>query len=146
MDVYLDEKGPSVKIQLTNIFKDHHIVAKPKPTTAGDEWPLSLALWRTFYNSHGKYKAELNKYFHMYRCELNFAMFAATSELGTSWQHLNHANLLVRSVYRFHVRLTLHESGILLPHEDGFSKVKNDYEKSAYYSLCDDYVVDPTKP
>ena len=42
LDLYLDEKGTSVKIQLPNI----HIVAKPRPTTAGDEWPLSLALWR----------------------------------------------------------------------------------------------------
>ena len=31
----LDKKGPSVKIQLPNIFKDHHIVAKPSPTTVG---------------------------------------------------------------------------------------------------------------
>ena len=54
LNVYLDEKGPSVKIQLPNIFKDHHIVAKPKPKTASDEWSLSLALWRKFYNSHGK--------------------------------------------------------------------------------------------
>ena len=35
LDVYLDEKGPSVKIHLTNIFKDHHIVAKPSPATVG---------------------------------------------------------------------------------------------------------------
>ena len=60
LNIYLDEKETSVKIQLPNIFKDHHIVAKPKPTTAGDEWPLSLALWRKFYNSHDKYKPELN--------------------------------------------------------------------------------------
>ena len=40
--IYLDEKGASVKIQLPNIFQGHHIVAKPKSTTAGDEWPLSL--------------------------------------------------------------------------------------------------------
>ena len=60
LNIYLDEKETSVKIQLPNIFKDHLIVAKPKPTTAGDEWPLSLALWRKFYNSHGKYKPELN--------------------------------------------------------------------------------------
>ena len=46
LDVHWDEKGTSVKIQLSNIFRDHHIVAKPKPTMAGDEWPLSLALWR----------------------------------------------------------------------------------------------------
>ena len=104
LGVYLDEKGPSVKIQLSNIFKDHHIVAKPSPTTVGyDERPLSFPLWRRFYNSHGKYKPELNEYFHMYQSQLNFAMFCATSALGISWQHLNHSNLLVRAVYRFHV-------------------------------------------
>ena len=119
MDVYLDEKGTLVKIQLPNIFKDHHIVPKRKPTTVGyDEWPLSLALWRKFYNSHGKYKPELNEYFHMYQCQLNFAMFCATSALGISWQHLNHPNLLVRSVYKFrvhfHVRLILDKLGIFV--------------------------------
>ena len=85
----------------------------------------------------------------MYRCQLNFAMFAATSILGISWQHLNHLNLLVRAVYKFHVyfhiRLILHELGIFLPDEDGFSKVKNSYIQNAYYSLCDDYSVDPSK-
>ena len=29
LNVYLDEKGPSVKIQLPNIFKDDRIIAKP---------------------------------------------------------------------------------------------------------------------
>ena len=98
--VYLDEKGTSVKIQLPNIFKDHHIVAPRRPTTEGyDEWPLSLSLWRKFYDSQGKYKPELNKYFHMYRCKLNFALFPVTSAAGISWQHLNHPNFPVRSVY-----------------------------------------------
>ena len=45
----------------------------------------------------------------------------------------------------FHVRLILHELGISLPHEDGFSKVKNSYIKSAYYSICDDCGVDPAE-
>ena len=85
----------------------------------------------------------------MYQCQLNFALFAVTSALGISWQHLNHPNLLVRFVYRFHVyfhiRLILHELGISLPHKDGFSKVKNSYIQSTYYSLCDDYGVDPSK-
>ena len=45
LDVCLDEKGPSVKIQLLNIFKDHHIVAKSSPIVVGyDEWSLSNAL------------------------------------------------------------------------------------------------------
>ena len=68
------------------------------------------------YNSHGKYKPELNEYFHMYQCQLNFALFCVTSVLGISWQHLNHPNLLVRTVCRlhvyFHVPLILHELGI----------------------------------
>ena len=63
----------------------------------------------------------------MHRCQLNFALFAATSALGISWQHLNHPILLVRAVYIFHVyfhiRVILHELGISLPDEDGFSKV-----------------------
>ena len=41
----------------------------------------------------------------------------------------------------FHVRLIMHNLGIPLPHEDGFSKVKNAYIKSAYYSICDGYGV-----
>ena len=76
IDVYLDGKGPWVKIQLPNIFEDHHIVAQPTPTTVGyDEWPLSLTLRKKIYNSHYKYKPELSKYFHMYQCQLNFVMF-----------------------------------------------------------------------
>ena len=74
-------------------------------------------------------------------------MFCTTSALGISWQHLNHPNLLSRSIYRFHVYfhlpIILHHLGIFLPHEDGFSIVKNSYIKSAYYSICDDYGVNP---
>ena len=76
-------------------------------------------------------------------------MFCATSTLGISWQHLNHPNLFIRSVYRFHVyfhiRLIFHELNISLPHEDGFSKVKNSYIQGAHYSLCDDYSIDPSE-
>ena len=94
-----------------------------------------------FYNSHGKYRPELNEYFHMYRFQLNFVMFCATSALRISWQHLNHPNQLLLSVYRFHVGIILHHLGIFLPHEDGSTNVKNSYIKSAYYNICDDYGV-----
>ena len=77
----------------------------------------------------------------MYQCQLNFAMFCVTSGIGMSWQHLNHPNLFIRAVCRFHVyfhvQLILHELRISLPHEDGFSKVKNDCERRAYYSVFD---------
>ena len=149
MSIYLDEKGPSVKTQFPNIFKDHQIVAKPRPTTVADEWPLSSAFRRNFYNSHGKYKPELNEYFHMYRCQLNFSLFTATSALRISGQHLSHPNLLVRAVYilhvYFHVLLVLDKLHFFWPLEDGFNKVKNDYEDSGYCSVCDEYDVDPTE-
>ena len=65
----------------------------------------------------------------MYLCQLNFAMFCATGALGIFWQHFNHPNLLVRSVYRFHVyfhvRLIFCDLGISLLPEDGFTKVKD---------------------
>ena len=103
IDMYLDGKGPFVKIQLLNIFKDHHIVAKPSPIAVGqDERSSFNALWRNFYNSHGIYRPDLNEYFHMYQCQLTFAMFCATSSLGISQQHLNHPNLILCSVYRLH--------------------------------------------
>ena len=35
LNIYLDEKGTSVKIQLPNVSKDHHIVAQATPTTLG---------------------------------------------------------------------------------------------------------------
>ena len=40
------------------------------------------------------------------------------------------------------MRLILHNLGIRLPYEDDFSKVKNAYINSAYYSVCDDYSID----
>ena len=45
----------------------------------------------------------------------------------------------------FHAGIILHKLGISLPQEDGFIKVKDDYEDSAYYSECDEYGVDPTE-
>ena len=55
-------------------------------------------------------------------------MFCVTSVLGISWQHLNHPNLLVRSVHRFcvyfHVRLILDELGILYHMKMVLAKLK----------------------
>ena len=131
---------------MLNIFKNHHIAAKLSVTAVVyDEWALSNALWMKVYSSLGKYKPELNRHLHMYQCQLNFAMFCATIALGISWQHLNHQNLLLCSVCRFHVyfhvRIILHHLAISLPQKDGFSKVKNSYIESAYCSICDDYSI-----
>ena len=85
LDVCLNEKGPYVKIQLLNVFEDHHIVAQLSPIAVDyDEWPLSNALWIRFYKNRGKYRLELNESFHMYQVQINFAMFCLTSALGIS--------------------------------------------------------------
>ena len=81
----------------------------------------------------------------MYRCQLNFVMFCATSALRISWQHLNHLILFVCTIYWFHVhyhvRIILHYLGISFPHEDDFNNVKNSCFKIRYYNICDDYGV-----
>ena len=85
----------------------------------------------------------------MYQCQLYFPIFCATSALGISWQHLKHPNLLVRSIYQFHlyfhVRIILYRLGVSLPHETSFSKIKDSCIKSAHYSICDDYGVNTNK-
>ena len=73
-------------------------------------------------------------------------MFFATSALGNSWL-ISTIQTYLYAVYRFHVyfhvRLIQYHLGISLPHEDGFSKVKSSYFKNDYYSICDDYGVNP---
>ena len=150
LGICLDKKGPSTKVQLWSIFKDQHIVAKPNTASVGyDKQPLLNTLWIKYHDKHGKYKPGLNEYFGMYRCQLNFALFCATSALGISWQHVNYPNLLARAVCRFylyfHVRLILHNLGTPLPYEDGFSNVKNSYINSAYYAICNDYGLSPNE-
>ena len=77
MHVYLNEKGPSAKIQWLNVFKDHHIVAYKGPIVIGnDKWEMFLPFWKRFYHGHhGKYMPELSEYLKIYWCQLNFAMF-----------------------------------------------------------------------
>ena len=81
----------------------------------------------------------------MYQCQLNLALFCATSAFDIFWRYLNHPNFLVRSVCRFHayfhVQIILHNLSISLPHEDDFGRAKNTYIKSAHYSICGEYGV-----
>lgn len=51
-------------------------------------------------------------------------------------QYLYHPSLRVRSVYQFHVyfyrQKILHHLGIFLPHEDGFNKLKDVFNKMVF--------------
>ena len=83
----------------------------------------------------------------MYRCQLNFALYCASSALSVSMQHLNHPNMLIRSVYRFHVyyhmRLILYKLKVALPREKRYKKTSNPYFKEDYFQVCNEYGVDP---
>ena len=83
----------------------------------------------------------------MYRCQLNFALYCASSALGVSMQYLNHPNMLIRSVYRFHVynhmRLILYRLKVALPREERYKKTNNPYSKEDYFQVCEEYGVDP---
>ena len=66
LNVYLNEKGPPVKIQQLNIFNDHHIVPNTGHIAIGyDNWPLSHALSTTFYNADSKKEHEISQYLYM---------------------------------------------------------------------------------
>ena len=97
---------------------------------------LFNGFWKNFYHEGGKYRPD---YFKMYQCQVNFEIFCVATALGVSWQYLNSPSLRAHSVYHFHVyfyvQITLHHLGMSFSHEDAFSKVKNSYIKSAYYSI-----------
>ena len=143
--IYLSDKGEHVGLEFKDIFKAHEIIPDRGLLKPGDQWKMVYELARQLKRRQPK----LDEYFHMYRCQLNFAMFCATSALGISMQHLNSHNPLIKSVYRFHVyyhiRLILNQLGIPLPQEQRFNKVENPYFKSDYYTICREYGVDPNE-
>ena len=129
-----------------DILKDHEIIPdieKNRHSYDGDSWKLSK---KVFVALHSR-KPKLEEYFHMYRCQLNFDLYCASSALGVSMQHLNHPNMLIRSVYRFHVyyhmRLILYRLKVALPREERYKKTNNPYSKEDYFQVCDEYGVDP---
>ena len=143
--IYLNE-SESVQLKFMDILKDHEIIPdleKNRHSYDGDSWKLSN---KVFIALHSR-KPKLGEYFHMYRCQLNFALHCASSTLGVSMQHLNHPNMLIRSVYRFHVyyhmRIILYRLKVALPREERYKKTNNPYSTEDYFQVCDEYGVDP---
>ena len=123
LDIYINN-SQHIPIQLKDVFKAYPII----PET--DSWVLKP------------------KKLSFYRCQLNFAIYCATTALGISEQHLTHAKNLVRSVYNFHVyyhvRKILNKLEVALPDEKDFAKFINRYSKEVYHNICEDYGVDST--
>ena len=137
-DIYINNTQ-SFQSLLPDIFNDYDIIREK------DEWSLPNDLFLKLMHR----KPRLNEYFNFYRCQLNFALFAATSALGISKEHLTVTNNnLIRSFYRFHVyyhiRRILHKLHAAIPGEDHYKKWNNNYSENAYYKLCKEYgISDP---
>jgi hypothetical protein len=72
--------------------------------------------------------------------QFKFAIYCATSRCGVSWyDHINHSDSLVRSIFRFHVYFTirklLHQLKMPLPGNPDFNSNKNPYDIIAYEKL-----------
>ena len=59
-----------------------------------DQWALPNDLFLKLMHR----KPRLKEYFNFYRCQLNFALFASTSSLGISKEHLTVSDNLIRSL------------------------------------------------
>ena len=130
--IYLNE-SESVQLKFMDILKDQEIIPdieKNRHSYDGDSWNLSN---KVFIVLHSR-KPKLEEYLHMYRCQLNFALYCASSALGVSMQHLNHPN---------HVRLILYRFKVALPRKERYKKTNNPYSKEDYFQVCDEYGVDP---
>ena len=142
--IYLNE-SESVQLKFMDILKEHEIIPdiEKNRQSCDDSWKVSN---KVFIALHSR-KPKLEEYVHMYRCQLNFALYCTSSALGVSMQHLNHPNMRIRSVYRFHVyyhmRLMLYRFKVALPREERYKKTNNPYLKEDYFQVCDKYSVDP---
>lgn len=72
------------------------------------------------------------------------AKFCNPSCHKCSWYFMTTTDFLVRTIYllyvSFHVRIMLHHSVILLPHDHGFNKIKNYLKVLILHSIiCNDY-------
>ena len=83
--------------------------------------------------------------FTIWQSQLNFAVFCASSACGVSVEHLNAKELMIRSIYRFHVyyhiRRILKILAIPLPYENSFNQYNNPYNHEKFIGICSEYGV-----
>ena len=83
--------------------------------------------------------------FTIWQSQLNFTVFCASSACGVSVEHLNAKELMIRSIYRFHVychiRRILKILEIPLPYENSFKQYNNPYNHEKFIGICSGYGV-----
>ena len=82
----------------------------------------------------------------LWKTQLNFAVWCASSACGVSSEHLNYKkHSLVRAVYRFHmyyhVRKILKRLQVPLLHEVSFNAADSPYTNEEFFKICEDYEV-----
>ena len=126
-----------IDLHFPDIFEKYKIILYK------DKWSISLTLVKQLRGRPPK----LYEYFHMYRCQLNFAIFCATSALGISIQHLTKGSELLKSIYKFHVfyhvRRIFKLMGSPTPNQDQFVKWNNPFSTTGYHNVCFRYGVNP---
>ena len=88
------------------------------------------------------------KGFGDYMSQLNFATHCASTACGISSEHLLAEDVMIRSIYCFHVvfqtRKILNTLGVRLPYINEFDLFKSRYNLESYRKLCDDFDVHPS--
>ena len=83
--------------------------------------------------------------FTMWKSQLNFVVFCASSACGISVEHLNAKEPITKSIYRFHVyyhiRRILKILEIPLPYENSFNQYDNPYNHEKFIGICSEYGV-----
>ena len=83
--------------------------------------------------------------FTLWQSQLNFAVFCASSACGVSVEHMNAKELMIRSIYRFHVyyyiRRILKILEIPLHNENSFNQYNNPYNHEKFIGICSEYGV-----
>ena len=83
--------------------------------------------------------------FTIWQSQLNFAVFCASSACGVSVEHLNAKELMIMSIYHFHVyyhiRRILKILEIPLPYENSFNQYNNLYNHEKFIRICSEYGV-----
>ena len=83
--------------------------------------------------------------FTLWRSQLNFAVFCASSACGVSVEHMNAKKPMIRSIYRFHVyyhiRRILKILEIPLLYENSFNQYNNPYNHEKFIGICSEYGV-----
>ena len=119
--IVIDQVGSSFQTRFKDIFKQYAF--GPVSNVFIDTWTKRpLMFWRV---------------------QLDFVVWCSTSGCGISMQHLNAADPMVRSVYRFHVmyqiRRMLYDLEVRLPGESGFNSLNNPFNRNKFFSILSAY-------